>query len=165
MSAYSQHLWKSDHLHIVCVQMSCEEFSRVTIKKKKIFGNQTVVFGTAWKCENTFVVLPHKLMLFTFMCDSQSFTKRRKEEHSLTSLSVRLGRARSPGLLSNLVQQTDKHTTTNKGLKFDCQTVFHPIFNNYLWKIVIWCKLVCWMTELAQTFLSLDHPAMTLVCH
>lgn len=32
--------------------------------KKYIIGNLTIAFDIAWKCENIFVVLPHKLMLF-----------------------------------------------------------------------------------------------------
>jgi len=74
---------------VVNVQMSREAFSRLTTKKKKKkIVNQMIVFGIAWNCENTFVFLPHKLMLFTFMCDSQSLIKLHKKQYRMPCLSV-----------------------------------------------------------------------------
>lgn len=132
--------------------------------KKKIFGNLTIAFGTAWKCENIFVVLPHKLMLFTSICDSQSLIKLPKNEHRMASLSVSLWRAEYPlWSPSKLPKQTGEQTRTNEGLKFNYQTTLNPVFNNCLWKAVIWYKLMPCTAELVQILFSLDHLAMRVL--
>lgn len=89
MPVCSQHLWKSDNLHVrgLCadvlrrIQQDNYKPNKNPKQAKNKIGNQTIAFGTAWKCENTFVFFPHKLMLFTFICDSQSLIKLHNKQY------------------------------------------------------------------------------------
>lgn len=82
--------------------------------KKKRFGNQTIAFGTAWKCENIFVVLPHRLMLFTSICDSQPLIKLHKKEHRRAFLCTFGERYLHRDFLQSFVKQTGERTHEEK---------------------------------------------------